>query len=133
MPLFNRETGRQDPEVQRAWQEYDIRRVVEENWPALGPKLKGKIHVFCGAEDTFHLNEAVHLLQQFFKKAGSDAVCEIIPGRDHFNLYRPYATYPDGLDARIDREMAAACASRSAMLDTRCRMLDTGYSIGNAW
>ena len=56
----------------------------------------------------FHLEEAVRLLQQFFRKAGSDAVCEIIPGRDHYNLYQPCAAYPDGLDARIDREMNAA-------------------------
>jgi S-formylglutathione hydrolase FrmB len=107
MALFNRVTGEQDPQVQRAWQKYDIRRVLEQNWASLGPKLGGKLHVICGAEDTFHLEEATRLLADFLHRAGSDAVCEIIPGRDHMNLYAPHPNYPEGLEARIDREMAA--------------------------
>lgn len=113
LPLFNRVTGEQNPDVQRAWQKYDIRRILEENWGTLRPKLRGKIHVFCGSADTFHLDGAVRLLQAFFRRVGSDAVCEIIPGRSHFDLYEPYTTYPDGLSARIDREMRAAFESRA--------------------
>ena len=108
LPLFDRETGRLDPAVLQAWQRYDIRRNLETNWPTLEPKLRGKLHVFVGSLDTFHLEEGVAYLQDFFKRVGSDAVCEVIPGRSHFDLYRPYTTYPDGLAARIDREMAAA-------------------------
>jgi len=107
MKLFNRETGELDPAVLRAWQKYDIRLTLEEHWATLGPKLRGKLNVICGAEDTFHLNEAVVLLCDFFKRKGSDAVCEIVPGRDHGNLYQSYETYPDGLAARIYKEMAA--------------------------
>lgn len=92
----------------QAWQRYDIRRNLETNWPTLGPKLRGKLHVFVGSQDTFHLEEGVVYLQDFFTRVGSDAVCEVIPGRSHFDLYRPYAAYPDGLSARIDKEMAAA-------------------------
>jgi hypothetical protein len=105
MRLFNRVTGVIDQDVARAWQKYDIHRVLEQNWGALEPKLHGKIHVFCGDNDTFHLEEATGLLCSFFKSKGSDAVCELIPGRDHFNLYESYKTYPEGLAARIDREM----------------------------
>ncbi len=105
MQLFNRQTGEQNPEVQRAWQRYDIRLILDQKWESLGPKLKGKIHVICGGEDTFHLNESVSLLCDFFKSRNSDATCEIVPGRDHSNLYRSYKTYPDGLAARIDKEM----------------------------
>jgi len=112
LPLFDRETGRLDPDVLQAWQSYDIRRNLETDWPALGPKLRGKLHVFVGSQDTFHLEEGVLYLQDFFKRAGSDAVCEVIPGRSHFDLYQPYKTYPDGLGRRIDREMAAAAARR---------------------
>ena len=107
-PLFDRETGRLDPAVLQAWQRYDIRRNLETNWPTLGPKLRGKLHVFVGSQDTFHLEEGVAYLQDFFKRVGSDAVCEVIPGRSHYDLYRPYTTYPDGLNLRIDLEMAAA-------------------------
>ncbi len=108
MPLFDRETGRLDPAVLDAWQRYDIRRNLETNWPTLGPKLRGKLHIFVGSQDTFHLEEGVAYLQDFFKRVGSDAGCEVIPGRSHFDLYRPYTTYPDGLGRRIDQEMAAA-------------------------
>lgn len=106
MQLFNRETGKLDPAVLEAWQKYDIRLILEKNWATLGPKLKGKINVICGDADTFRLNEAVVMLCGFFKQKGSDAVCEMVPGRDHGNLSQPYQTYPDGLAARIYKEMA---------------------------
>ena len=47
------------------------------------------------------------MLCAFFKEKNSDAVCELIPGRDHLNLYQSYPTYPDGLATRIYKEMAA--------------------------
>ncbi len=107
MKLFNRETGKLDPAVLEAWQKYDIRLILEKNWPALGPKLKGKINVICGDADTFRLNEAVVMLCSFLKEKGSGAVCELVPGRDHGTLYQPYETFPNGLAARIAKEMAA--------------------------
>lgn len=107
MRLFNRVTGEQNPVVQRYWQRYDIRRILETNWKTLGPKLRGKLHVICGEDDTFHLEEAVKLLKQFFQKVHADAVCELIAGRDHMNLYQPYKTYPKGLENRIASEMYA--------------------------
>ncbi|MGE0886377.1 MAG: alpha/beta hydrolase [Blastocatellales bacterium] len=106
MKLFNRETGKLDPAVLEAWQRYDIRLILEKNWATLGPKLKGKINVICGDADTFRLEEAVKMLCGFFKERGSDAVCELVPGRDHGNLYQAYETFPDGLAARIYKEMA---------------------------
>jgi hypothetical protein len=84
-----------------------MRLILEKNWARLAPKLKGKINVICGDADTFRLNEAVKTLCGFFKEKGSDAVCELVPERDHMNLYQPYQTYPDGLAARIYKEMAA--------------------------
>ncbi len=114
MPLFDRDTGRLDPVVLNAWQSYDIRRVLETNWPALKPKLAGKLHIFVGSADTFHLEEGIVYLQAFFRRVGSDAVCEIVPGRSHFDLYRPAPAFPDGLSARIDREMAAAAQHHAA-------------------
>ncbi|HYK87648.1 MAG TPA: enterochelin esterase, partial [Acidobacteriota bacterium] len=113
MRLFNRITGEQDPAVQRAWQKYDIHHILESNWANLGPKLKGKLHIFCGAADTFHLEEAVSLLCNFLKSNGAKAECEIVPGRDHFDLYRRYKSYPEGLDTRIDEEMQASALADS--------------------
>ncbi|MFN0087865.1 MAG: alpha/beta hydrolase [Blastocatellia bacterium] len=108
LKLFNRVSGELNPEVLKYWEKYDIRLILERNWTKLGPKLRGKIHVICGDADTFRLEEGVKLLCGFFKGKGSDAVCELVPERDHGNLYQPYQTYPDGLGARIQREMEAA-------------------------
>jgi hypothetical protein len=103
--LWNRATGAIDTDVARAWEPYDIRLVLQKNWPALGPKLKGKLHVIMGDMDTFYLEGAVKLLRESQIMLISDAEIEIVPGRDHDNL----------LDAqliqRLDREFHAAVAS----------------------
>jgi enterochelin esterase-like enzyme len=108
MKLFNRETGEQDPFVQRAWEKYDIRKIVETHWTTLGPKLLGKVHLVVGSEDTFHLEEAAMMFCGFLKSKGREDACEVVPGRDHMNLYQKYTTYPDGLAIRIDKEMRAS-------------------------
>jgi hypothetical protein len=97
--LWNRTAGAVDPEVARAWQRYDIRRVLEDNWTTIGPRLAGKLHVYCGGADTFYLDGAVALLGESLRRLGSDAVVEIIPGRDH-------QLFDAALRQRINREMA---------------------------
>ncbi len=84
--LWDRATGRIDPEVARAWRKYDIRILLEENWETLGPKLQGKLHVVVGELDTFYLDGAVRLLAQTLEKLGSDAEIEILPGGDHMTV-----------------------------------------------
>ncbi len=85
-PLWDRDTGAVNADVARCWEKYDIRLVLENNWKTLGPKLAGKLHVYTGSEDTFYLDGAVILLKESLAKLGSDAVVEIVPGRDHGNL-----------------------------------------------
>jgi S-formylglutathione hydrolase FrmB len=100
--LWDRNTGAIHPDVAHAWEKYDIRLVLERNWPTLGPKLAGKLHVFMGDEDTFYLEGATKLLQKSLAKLGSDAVVEIHPGKSHFTLL------DSELSKRIRTEMAAA-------------------------
>jgi hypothetical protein len=100
--LWDRTTGAIDPPVAKAWEPYDIRLVLERNWPKLAPRLKGKLHVYTGGLDTFYLEGAVQLLKDSLARLGSDAVVEIIPNRDH-------GTVLDGnLARRMDREMKEA-------------------------
>ncbi|SFH63273.1 alpha/beta hydrolase [Planctomicrobium piriforme] len=99
--LWDRLTGKIDPAVAESWQPYDIRLQLEKNWPALGPKLQGKLHVYMGTEDTFYLEGATRLLKESLARMGSDAHVELIPGRNHMNLFA------DGLHGRIENEMAA--------------------------
>ena len=98
--LFDRQNGAIDANVQKAWERYDIARILTNNWKTLGPKLRGKLHVWVGGQDTFYLEGATILLKESLARLGSDAVVEVVPGRNHGNLV-------DGkLRERIDREMA---------------------------
>lgn len=111
MKLFDIETGRIDPFVAKAWEKYDISLLLRSNWKTLGPKLKGKLHIWVGTADTFHLNEAVELLDAELKKLGSDAKIEYLDGRTHFDMYN------DGLAEKIAWQMYAVArpnAKRSA-------------------
>ena len=102
--LWDRETGAVDPVTAEAWKKYDIRLKLEREWPTLGPKLAGKLHVYMGSDDTFYLEGATRLLGARLKQLGSDAVVEIFPGRNHSNLIDA------DLRGRMHREMAATLA-----------------------
>jgi S-formylglutathione hydrolase FrmB len=69
VPLWDPQTGKINHAVAEQWKKYDLRLVLEQNWPTLGPKLRGKIHISAGEADGFFLNNAVHLLDQSLAKA----------------------------------------------------------------
>lgn len=94
-PLFDRVTGAVDLETAKAWEPYDIRLVLERNWATLGPKLKGKVHVYAGSVDTFYLEGAAKLLKESLATLGSDATVEIVEGMAH-NVHKP------GIEAMLD-------------------------------
>ena len=60
-------TGDIDPAVAEHWKNYDLRLILEENWETLGPKLVGKLHIYCGDMDNYYLNNAVYLMEEFLK------------------------------------------------------------------
>ena len=67
-PIFNKETGVIDPAVAAYWKEhYDLRVILQRDWPTLGPKLQGKLHIYVGSADTYFLNDAVYYLEDFLK------------------------------------------------------------------
>jgi hypothetical protein len=67
-PIFNKETGDIDHTVAANWKDhYDLRNILERDWPTLGPKLRGKLHIYCGSADNYFLNNAVYLLEDFLK------------------------------------------------------------------
>jgi hypothetical protein len=67
-PIFDKETGEIDHAVAAHWkQNYDLRYILERDWAILGPKLQGKLHVYCGSADSYFLNNAVYLLEDFLK------------------------------------------------------------------
>jgi len=81
--LWDRTTGKLDARVARAWKKYDIALKLKREWSSLGPRLAGKLHIFCGDRDTFFLDGAVLRLRDELKNLGSDAYVEIVPGAGH--------------------------------------------------
>lgn len=71
-PIFDKLTGEIDKSVAEYWKEnYDLRHKLERDWKTLGPKLEGKIHIFCGDMDNYYLNNAVYLIEDFLKKTNT--------------------------------------------------------------
>jgi len=66
-PLWDWTTGEIDHEVAEQWKKYDLRHYLEENWSRIGSDLKGKLHIFTGDMDTYYLNDAVVLMEEFLK------------------------------------------------------------------
>ena len=66
--IFNKETGEIDPAVAQYWREhYDLTHILARDWSTLGPQLRGKLHIYVGTADTYFLNDAVYLLEDFLK------------------------------------------------------------------
>jgi hypothetical protein len=66
--LWDKKSGKIDHQVAEHWREnYDLRYILERDWQTLGPKLAGKIHVYCGDMDNYYLNNAVYLLEDFLE------------------------------------------------------------------
>ena len=69
-PIFDKETGEIDHKVAAYWKEhYDLTAILQRDWAALGPKLQGKLNIYVGTFDTYFLNDAVYLLEDFLKTA----------------------------------------------------------------
>jgi len=67
-PIWDKITGEIDPAVAQYWKEhYDPSYILQRDWKTLGPKLQGKIHIYCGDMDNFYLNNAVYLMEAFLE------------------------------------------------------------------
>jgi hypothetical protein len=74
-PIFDKETGEIDPKVAAYWKDhYDLNAKLQRDWTTLGPKLPGKIHLYVGSDDTYFLNDAVYLMEDFLKTTGTPGV-----------------------------------------------------------
>lgn len=85
--VINPLTGAIDKKVVAYWHDhYDLDAILMRDWPTLGPKLEGKLHIAVGDGDTYFLNNAVHLLQHSLedtRNPHSDATFQYGPGEPH--------------------------------------------------
>jgi Putative esterase len=72
--IWDKRTGVIDREVAKYWREhYDLGHILERDWPKIGKKLEGKIHIYVGDMDNYYLNNAVYLVEDILKKAKDPA------------------------------------------------------------
>ena len=65
-PIWDPWTGVIDPEIaQWAIEHYDITYYLKKKWETVGPKLVGKINIFCGRMDNWWIEQAVYPFEEF--------------------------------------------------------------------
>jgi len=68
MRIWDKYTGEINAEVAEYWKEnYDLTYIMKSNWKELGPKLEGKVNLYCGDMDNYYLNNAVYLTEEFLE------------------------------------------------------------------
>jgi hypothetical protein len=83
-PIWDKVTGVVDPVTAAYWRErYDLGAILARDWPTLGPKLRGKLHLYTGDTDSYYLNDAVYLVEEFLAAADPPADAEVRYGDRH--------------------------------------------------
>jgi hypothetical protein len=71
-PIFDKQSGAIDHRTAEYWhQHYDLDAIPQRDWMTLGPKLRGKLHIYVGSDDTYFLNDAVYLMEDFLNQTGT--------------------------------------------------------------
>jgi Putative esterase len=102
-PLVDSRTGAIDTSVAQYWKEhYDLLYYLQRNWPTVGPKLAGKLHVYVGNMDSFFLERAVREMEAWMKTTED-------PHDEGYFVYgdqKPHCWSGPGTSADRIREMA---------------------------
>jgi len=80
--IFDKYSGAIDSTVADYWKEhFDLTHIIKRDWPRLGDKLKGKIHIYVGDMDSYYLNNAVYTAEDMLKKLSNPVCnCEVTYG-----------------------------------------------------
>jgi hypothetical protein len=71
-PIFDKQSGVIDHTTADYWRDhYDLDAIMQRDWATLGPKLQGKLHIYVGSDDTYFLNDAVYLMEDFLNATGT--------------------------------------------------------------
>lgn len=116
--MWDKESGQINRTVAQYWiDNWDLVEHMRRNWESgLGEKLKGKLNIFAGADDTFFLSNAVMDAQDFLESTSSpyafDGGGQVVigehDGRGFAHCFNGYSYAEDGvtkLPNAITREM----------------------------
>ena len=126
IPLWDGKTGKIDRGVVEHWKRYDLRLVLQQNWPALGPRLRGKLHIWVGEADDYFLNNAVHLLDDFLRQAKPPAEHRISYGPGQGHSWRGLS------EAQMMKEMAESIESLNGRADVKAILLQSSQQAFSA-
>jgi hypothetical protein len=94
-PIWNKLTGEIDHEVAEYFREnFDLPFYLENNWSWLGEKLIWKLHIYTGDMDSFYLNNAVVLLEEFLESTKDPYYAGVVQYGDR----QPYCWGPGGAE-----------------------------------
>jgi hypothetical protein len=110
--IWNPATGEIDHQVAQYWREhYDLHNIMERDWKTLGPKLVGKLHIRVGTRDTYYLDNAVRLLEEWMKTTQNPHyVADFEYGPHQPHCYTGPPDQPAGIGTRtmLQRTLPAA-------------------------
>ncbi len=85
--IWDKRTGAIDHQVAAYWKaHYDLRHILATQWSTLGPKLRGKLHIYVGDMDTYYLNMGVRRMDAFLKQTSD-------PAAEATVVYQPMAPH----------------------------------------
>lgn len=86
-PIWDKATGVIDHTVAQYWRDhYDLAHILQRDWSTLGPKVRGKLHIYVGEADNYFLNDAVYLTEDILKSLSNpsaDAEVDYQPRAEH--------------------------------------------------
>ncbi len=83
--IWDKQTGVIDKSVADYWREhFDLMHILKRDWKTLGPKVTGKIHIYCGDMDNYYLNNAVYLMEDFLKNVKNPPANSTVAYGDRF-------------------------------------------------
>jgi hypothetical protein len=98
LPIWDKKTGRIDRAVAEHWREnFDLVHILQRDWATLGPKLAGKIHLYCGDMDNYYLNNAVYLAEDFLRVANPPFGGEVAYGDRAEHCWNGDPTQPNAI------------------------------------
>ena len=114
-------TGRIDSTVAADWKRYDLRLLLEQHWPLLGPQLKGKIHIWMGDADTYFLDTATRYFDEFLRgvQPPAEARIEFGPRQPHGWMPYKWRELLDQMQSAVDGNAPKSAASNYDYLRTR--------------
>jgi hypothetical protein len=87
--LFDRRTGRIDASVARYWEaHYDIDALIQKHWTEMRPWIDGKLHVFVGTQDTYHLDGPVRRMAAAFSALHGHGEFDFVSGAGHNDIFQ---------------------------------------------